>query len=507
MQAVALLLPITYMLLLGIDLGTSSIKVSIIDVDSKTRIVSSQYPETEAEILSEKQGWAEQDPKTWWAYTKMALQKANASKLYDPKDIKAIGIAYQMHGLVVVDEHKEPLRNAIIWCDSRAVDIGNEAMATLAGHGFLASHLNSPGNFTASKLAWVRQYEPAIYAKIHKFMLPGDYLSMCLTGEINSNISSISEGVLWDFQQNKLSDTLLDHYQIDRSLVPDLLPVFSTYGTVLPAIADELGISKEAIVSYKAGDQPNNALSLNVFAPGEVAATAGTSGVIYAVTDQLLYDEHSRVNTFAHVNHSVDQPNLGVLLCINGTGIQNSWIKRMTAQGHDYPAINASASAIPIGAEGVRVLPFGNGAERMLQNHTVHAHIENLDFVRHGEAHLWRAAQEGIAFAFRYGLDILRENGLNPQVIKAGHTNLFLSEVFQQSFAGVTNVPVELYDNDGSVGAALGAGLGANVFRDRKEAFSGIQHYKTIEPVETARYDELYAEWKNCLERKLSTIL
>lgn len=495
-----------YMLLLGIDLGTSSIKVSIIDANSKKRIVSKQYPETEAEILSEKQGWAEQDPKTWWSYTKIALNKANESGLYNPKDIKAIGIAYQMHGLVVVDEQQEPLRNAIIWCDSRAVELGNTAMAALQEDGFLASHLNSPGNFTASKLAWVRQYEPETYAKIYKFMLPGDYLSMCLTGEINSNISSISEGVLWDFQNNKLSDTLLTYYQIDESLVPDLLPVFSSYGTVKPDVADELGVSRNAIVTYKAGDQPNNALSLNVFETGEVAATAGTSGVIYAVTDQLLYDKHSRVNTFAHVNHGKEQPNLGVLLCINGTGIQNSWIKKMTAQGYDYPTINDLASNIPIGADGVSVLPFGNGAERMLRNKTVHAHIENLDFVRHTDAHLWRAAQEGIAFAFRYGLDILRENRLHPQVIKAGHANLFLSKVFQQSFAGVTNVPVELYDNDGSVGAALGAGLGAHVFSDRKEAFSGMQRHTTVEPKDTTRYDELYAAWKKSLERKLSTI-
>ncbi|WDF67405.1 FGGY family carbohydrate kinase [Sphingobacterium oryzagri] len=494
------------MLLLGIDLGTSSIKVSIIDAGSKKRIVSKQYPETEAEILSVQQGWAEQDPKTWWSYTKTALAKANATGLYDPKDIKAIGIAYQMHGLVVVDQEQQPLRDAIIWCDSRAVDIGDEAMEVLQAKGFLASHLNSPGNFTASKLAWVRKHEPATYARIYKFMLPGDYLAMCLTGEINSNSSSLSEGVLWDFQQHALSDTLLNHYEIDKSLVPDLLPVFSTYGTILPQVADELGIARDAVVSYKAGDQPNNALSLNVFEPGEVAATAGTSGVIYAVTDQLLYDAHSRVNSFAHVNHQTGKPNIGVLLCINGTGIQNSWIKRMTANGLDYPQINEQAAHIPIGAAGVRVLPFGNGAERMFRNKTVHAHIEQLDFVRHTEAHLWRAAQEGIAFAFRYGLDILRENGLHPQVIKAGHANLFLSKVFQQSFAGATNVPVELYDNDGSVGAALGAGLGAGVFTDRKEAFSGMQHYATIEPTETALYDSLYADWKQSLERKLSTI-
>lgn len=316
------------MLLLGIDLGTSSIKVSVIDAQTNRRIASTQYPDSEAAIISEQQGWAEQDPHVWWDYTKLAIQKLNSTGLYNPKHIGAIGIAYQMHGLVIVDQDQQPIRNAIIWCDSRAVAIGDEAISNLSATGFLGSHLNSPGNFTASKLAWVKENEPELYDKIYKFMLPGDYLSMCLTGEINSNISSISEGILWDFKQNSISDTLLHYYGIDRDLVPDILPVFSNYGQIKAEVADELNLSREAFVSYKAGDQPNNALSLNVFEPGEVAATAGTSGVIYAVTDQLVYDQESRVNTFAHVNHDHVQTSLGVLLCINGTGIQNSWMKK-----------------------------------------------------------------------------------------------------------------------------------------------------------------------------------
>ena len=492
------------MLLLGIDLGTSSVKVSVIDSATNTKIISTSFPDSEAEILSPQMGWAEQDPVTWWTYTKEAIKKANQSGLYDPIAVKAIGIAYQMHGLVIVDQDHKPLRNAIIWCDSRAVDVGDEAFEALGKQSFLASHLNSPGNFTAAKLAWVKRFEPEVYARIHKFMLPGDYLSLCLTGEINSNVSSLSEGVFWDFKANALSDTLLDYYGIDKALVPDLLPVFSTYGQVRADVAIELGISPDAVVSYKAGDQPNNALSLNVFEPGEVAATAGTSGVIYAVTDQLLFDQRSRVNSFAHVNYQKEEPKLGVLLCINGTGIQNSWLKKLTAPGYDYPQINAQAAHIPIGSEGVQILPFGNGAERMLENNRVQAHIEGLDFVRHGAAHLWRAAQEGIAFAFRYGLDIMRENGIQPAVIRAGHANLFLSSVFRQSFAGVTGVAVQLYDNDGSVGAALGAGLGVHEFADRKEAFSGLKVQESIEPTEVDRYDELYGKWKKNLISKLS---
>lgn len=491
------------MLLLGIDLGTSSIKVSVIDAQTNKRIISTQYPEQEATILSEQSGWAEQDPETWWSYTKIAIKKLNSTGLYNPKHIGAIGIAYQMHGLVVVDKDQKAIRNAIIWCDSRAVSIGNRAFADLQEKDFLQTHLNSPGNFTASKLAWVKQNEPEIFERIYKFMLPGDYLSMCFTGEINSNSSSISEGILWDFKHNSISSTLLSYYGIDSNLVPDILPLFSNYGKLRSEVAEELNLSTTAFVSYKAGDQPNNALSLNVFEAGEVAATAGTSGVIYAVTDQLSYDKESRVNTFAHVNHHTNNPNLGVLLCINGTGIQNSWIKKITSRGQDYAYINQQAADVAIGSDGIMVLPFGNGAERMLNNRTIHAHIENIDFVRHDDAHLWRAAQEGIAFSFRYGLDILRQNGIMPKIIRAGHANLFLSPVFQQSFAGATNIAVELYDNDGSVGAALGAGLGAKVFASREDAFLGLEKHAIIEPSHTALYDELYEKWKNSLDNKL----
>lgn len=491
------------MLLLGIDLGTSSIKVSVIDAVTNKKIISCSYPEEEAAIISLNPGWAEQDPELWWAHTKLAIKKANASGLYDPSDIKAIGIAYQMHGLVIVDKNQRVLRNAIIWCDSRAVSIGEEAFSTLSGQGFLNSHLNAPGNFTASKLAWVKQYEPSIYEKIYKFMLPGDYISMRLTGEINTNISSISEGILWDFDQQHISDTLLNFYGIDHAMVPNVQPVFSNYGGVQSAIAAELGLSEQTIVAYKSGDQPNNALSLNVLDPGEVAATAGTSGVIYAVTDQRTHDPQSRVNTFAHVNHASDTERLGVLLCINGTGIQNSWISQITGNKNDYERMNAEASQITIGAEGLSILPFGNGAERMLNNKTIGAHIQNIDFLRHGTAHLWRASQEGIAFAFRYGLDLLRASGIAPQVIRAGHANLFLSPLFQEAFAGITDTPVELYDNDGSVGAALGAGLGSGIFSNRQEAFKGLHKYKTVIPQHTSRYEEVYIAWKKLLEEKL----
>ncbi|PUV21146.1 xylulokinase [Sphingobacterium athyrii] len=493
------------MYFLGIDIGTSSVKVSIVEASSQQKICSTQYPAVEAPIYSPQPNWAEQDPLDWWSYFKQALSKANATGLYDPKQITAIGIAYQMHGLVVVDKDQQVLRNAIIWCDSRAVALGNKAFEEIGKEFNLNHHLNSPGNFTASKLAWVKANEPEIYHKIDKIMLPGDFIAMKLSGSISTSISALSEGVFWDFQQNELSTTLMDYYGFDSKLIPSVLPVFAEHGQIKKAVAEELGLSSTVTINYKAGDQPNNALSLNVLQPGEVAATAGTSGVIYGVSDQLIADRESRVNTFAHVNYREDAIRTGVLLCINGTGIMNSWGRKLLGKDLSYDRINAMAATSPIGSKGLQVVPFGNGAERMLNNQLVGASISSIDLNRHETSDILRAIQEGIAFAFRYGLDIMRENGLYPQMIRAGHANLFMSPVFRDSFVGATNVPVEVYDHDGSVGAALGAGIGSGYYSDLTEAFRSLKPVYTVEPQYVEQYEENYQQWKEILEIKINS--
>jgi xylulokinase len=493
------------MLLLGIDIGTSSIKVAVVDAASQKTICTVQYPETETPIIALQKGWAEQSPNDWWKHTKLAIQKANATKLYNPKDISAIGIAYQMHGLVCVDKEQNLLYNSIIWCDSRAVSIGNDAFNQLGSDYCLSHLLNSPGNFTASKLAWLKANEPAVYAKIDKIMLPGDYIAMQFSGKTTTSISSLSEGMFWDFKTNSLSEALFKYYGFEKSLIPEIKDVFSNHGELSTDIASELSLKAGIPVTYKAGDQPNNALSLNVFEPGEVAATAGTSGVIYGVSDQLKFDPLSRVNSFAHVNHSDRLNRIGILLCINGTGILNSWVKKIAGGGLTYQQINEAAATISAGANGLKMLPFGNGAERMLENKTVNAHINHIDLNIHGAAHIFRAAQESIAFAFRFGLDILKENGTTPTVIRAGKANMFQSTVFQQAFVDVTNVPVELYQTDGSVGAAIGAGIGIGVYASSKEAFSINEPLEVIEPKNAGTYNALYLEWKEYLANQMES--
>lgn len=494
------------MFLLGCDLGSSSVKASIVEVETGLTVGSDFFPKEEAPIKAVRPGWAEQNPEDWWTYMKHAICGAISKAGISGEDIKAIGISYQMHGLVVVDEAKKVLRPSIIWCDSRAVQYGEQAFASIGDEKCLSHLLNSPGNFTAAKLAWIKENEPAVYKSIHKIMLPGDYIAMRMTGDIVTTISGLSEGIFWDFKENRISEDLLSYFGFGKELIADIRPTFGLQGELLPSIAAELGLKKGTPVTYRAGDQPNNALSLNVLNPGEIAATAGTSGVVYGVNDQVNYDMLSRVNTFAHVNHTAEQTRLGVLLCINGVGILNSWMKKTVApEGFSYDDLNKLAAQVPIGSEGLSILPFGNGAERMLQNKQVDCSIYGLNFNIHTKAHLARAAQEGIVFSFKYGMDIMSNMGIDISVIRAGHANMFLSPIFCEALAGVTGAVIELYDTNGAVGAAKGAGIGAGIYKSPEEAFSSLKKIDIVEPdgFKANDYCGAYETWKERLEKMI----
>lgn len=492
--------------LLGFDVGSSSVKASLVNADTGKCVASAFYPEREAPITAVKTGWAEQDPQMWWDNAKLSLKKIMADSNAKAEEIKAIGISYQMHGLVCVDKNLDALRPSIIWCDSRAVNYGDKAFRTIGQEKCLQHLLNSPGNFTAAKLAWVKENEPETYERIFKVMLPGDYIAMRLSGVANTTVSGLSEGMFWDFKEDKVADFLMDYYGFDHSLLSDIVPTFSVQGEVSAEAAAETGLLKGTPITYRAGDQPNNAVSLNVFNPGEIASTAGTSGVVYGVLGDINYDKKSRVNTFAHVNHTSDTTRLGVLLCINGTGILNAWVRRnILSSGIGYAEMNDLASSVAIGSEGVSVIPFGNGAERVLENKEIGCAISGLSFNKHTNAHIVRAAQEGIVFSFCYGMEIMQQMGMNIKKIHAGKANMFLSDIFRQTLAGVSGATIELYDTDGSVGAAKGAGIGAGIYKDNNEAFATLDKLMVIEPNEAKRSEYLnaYSEWKSQLKKHI----
>lgn len=489
--------------LLGFDVGSSSVKASLTNVETGEIAASAFYPDHEAPIKAVKAGWAEQDPEMWWENAKLSLQKIMAETGARGEDILAIGISYQMHGLVCVDKDLNVLRPSIIWCDSRAVTYGEKAFKALGEDLCLRNLLNSPGNFTASKLAWVKENEPEVYDKIYKFMLPGDYIAMKLSGEVKTTISGLSEGMMWDFTAKKPAKFLLDYFGFSESLLPEIVPTFSVQSVVSKAAAKELGLKEGTPISYRAGDQPNNAVSLNVFNPGEIASTAGTSGVVYGVLGDVNYDPKSRVNTFAHANYTTELDRLGVLLCINGTGILNAWVHRNITPDVSYADMNMLAASVPIGAEGVKIIPFGNGAERVLENREVGCSIRGISFNKHNRAHIVRAAQEGIVFSFCYGMEIMQQMGMDIKKIHAGKANMFLSPLFRDTLAGVSGATIELYETDGSAGAAKAAGIGAGIYKDHDEAFGTLKRLAVIEPNEADRsaYLQAYAEWKGELAK------
>jgi xylulokinase len=497
-------------LLLGYDVGSSSIKATLMEAETGKVLAAATSPDKELDIIAQQAGWAEQDPHIWWDHGRRATQKIKSQAKFEADDVQAIGISYQMHGLVAVDKNQKVLRPSIIWCDSRAVQIGDKAAKDIGQEECLERLLNFPGNFTASKLKWVMENEPEISSKIYKIMLPGDYIAMRMTGEIKTTPSGLSEGIMWDFAGDKLAEIVLDNYGISAELIAETVPTFSVQGQLTAEAANELGLRKGTKVSYRAGDQPNNALSLNVLQPGEIAVTAGTSGVVYGISDKKNYDKLSRVNIFVHVNHSPDTPRYGVLLCLNGTGILNSWLKHNFAAGDgaglDYDQMNELAAKVPVGADGLVILPYGNGAERTLQNRDIGASVHGWNFNIHKRSHFLRAAQEGIVFALNYGLQIMRNMGIELRTVKAGHANMFLSPLFAEAFATVTQATVQLYNTDGSQGAARGAGVGAGIYKSTQDAFVGLEPVKTIEPnKKLARaYQEAYEKWEAVLKQQLS---
>jgi len=493
------------MLLCGVDVGTSSIKVSVVDAANQQLIYSTSFPEIENEISAPEIGFAEQDPSHWWYCVQQAILRANASKLYDSKEIAAIGISYQMHGLVVLDETGQVLRPSIIWCDSRSVEIGNKAFEGIGKSYCETNLLNSPGNFTASKLAWVKANQPAIFDRIKHVMLPGDFIAGRFTNNFTTTNSALSEGIFWDFETNQVSQKLMDYFGFDISIIPSIQPVFSNHGLIDAVVANSLGLNKDVKVTYKAGDQPNNAFSLGVLEPGEIATTAGTSGVVYGVSDRLKFDSMNRVNSFAHVTHTDQANRIGVLMCINGTGILNRWVRQNITPELSYVEMNELASSSPIGCKGLICLPFGNGAERIFQNRNIGASYENLDFNQHRKPELIRAAQEGIAFSLAYGIEMLQATGIEARILKAGYANMYLSEIFTYSLINSANVAVELLESDGSFGAALGAGLGLGYYATAKEAVANIKRISTMEPTSALipATQEAYLRWKDSISKKV----
>jgi hypothetical protein len=222
---------------------------------------------------------------------------------------------------------------------------------------------------------------------------------------------------------------------------------------------------------------------------------------LLSLIDKPNYDPLSRVNSFVHVNHSKEVPRYGVLLCVNGTGILNSWLRNNFFNDTSYEQMNKEASAVSAGSDDLLCYPFGNGAERVLENKDLGAMMKNLQFNRHHRGHIARAAQEGIVFALHYGMEIMKEMGMEIKTVRAGFANMFLSEVFCEAFVNTTGTKLELYNTDGAIGAARGAGIGAGIYKEFSDAYKSMEKIKTVEPKkkDLAAYSTVYSNWKQNL--------
>lgn len=489
---------------LGYDIGSSSVKAALVETKSGRVLARVTAPATEMGMDAPEAGWAEQNPEDWYKYVVAATQDILARTQVQGEEIKAVGIGYQMHGLVLVDEAHQVVRPSIIWCDGRAVATGNKAFKAIGSDTCLSHCLNSPGNFTAAKLKWVADNEPENYARAKYAMLPGDYIALRFTGEATTTITGLSEGVFWDFKEDHLATLVLNEMGLDGNKIPPRVPAVGSQGILTEAAAKELGLKAGTTVGYRAGDQPNNALSLNVLSPGEVAATGGTSGVVYGVTDRLAFDPGQRVNSFAHINHEGAVPRIGVLLCINGAGILHRWVKNLLGESLSYGDLEHLAGDVPVGCDGLHFLPFGNGPERMLGNKNIGAHLLGLDLNRHGKGHVVRAGLEGIAFAFVYGMKVMKELGVDLSAIRVGNDNLFQSKVFSSTIATLTGATIEVHNTTGAVGAALAAGVSVGLADSIEEAVGRQEVLEQVLPGSNhAKLMEAYALWEASLDKLL----
>ncbi len=478
---------------LGIDIGSSSVKVALIDREGRA-IAEVREPSQEMPMKSLQAGWAEQDPEMWWQYTCEAIEKITSQ--LETSDILSIGLAHQMHGLVLVDQQGNLLRDAIIWCDSRAVPYGSLLADHIGTKQCLDSMLNLPGNFTASKLAWIREHEPDIYKKIACVMLPGDYICYRLTGELSTTAGNLSEGCFWDFKGHRLSPKILEALGLSIDHFPAILQCMDNHGVTRGQI-DINGLPDEIPVCYKAGDQPNNAYALGVTEPGQVAGTGGTSGVIYAVTDKLVADPSQAVNSFAHFNHSSKTSRIGILLCINSVGILYAWMRRMLGD-LSYGHMEELASRAPVGSDGLAIIPFGNGAERMLGNQPSSASIHGIQLNRHDQSHLIRAALEGLAFSYAHGIEKMRALGVEIHHFRVGNDNLFQSEIFAQSLADLSQCEIEVIECSGAVGAARGGAHGGG----HQLAIQDQIHFTYSPRPLSDSLSEAYQQWSDILQKQ-----
>ncbi len=459
---------------LGIDVGTGGTRALIID--GRGRILASATEEHEP-FASPKVGWAEQRPEDWWRATRIAVAKAIAQGGLRQEQISCVGFSGQMHGAVMLDSASEVVRPALIWCDVRTEKQCKDLSEKIGWERLIQLTANPPlENFTLTKLLWVRENEPENWKRVRSVMLPKDYVRFRLTGERAIDVADASGTLMLDVARRKWSAEVLKAVEIDAALLSTLYESPQVCGQVSAIGAEATGLAAGTPVVAGGGDQSAGALGMGIVAPGAVSATIGTSGVVFASTDQPVNDPQGRLHTFCHAVPG----RWHIMGVTQAAGLSLRWFRdRFTTSvggnGIDpYDQLTAEATSIPPGSDGLLWAPYLMGERTPHLDPNARGALVGLT-ASHTRAHVVRAILEGVAFSLKDTFTILNEMKIPVKSIRLGGGGA-RSALWRQIQADVYGQEVEIVEAEegAAYGAAILAGVGVKMWPSVDEACSSL---------------------------------
>lgn len=477
---------------LGIDVGTGGSRAVVID--EAGQVVTSATIE-HAPFASPQTGWAEQDPGDWWRASSAAVRAVLANGKVRTEEIASIGLTGQMHGAVLLDEHDEVLRPAIIWCDVRTDPQCREITQRVGAEQLIQLVLNPAlAGFTLPKLMWVREVEPDLWTRVRSVLLPKDYVRLKLTGDRATDVADASGTLLLDVRGRKWSQEMLAHANLDEKLLPHVYESQEVTGSVSAAGAEATGLLVGTPVVAGAGDQAAGAIGMGIVRPGSVSATIGTSGVVFAATDRPALDPKGRVHTFCHAIPD----RWHVMGVTQAAGLSLRWFRDRFGTGDihsnndqnrdPYEYLVEEAANAPVGADGLFWAPYLMGERTPHLDPHARAALIGLT-ASHTRSHIIRAILEGVAYSLRDTLSIFSELGVPAGIIRLGGGGA-RSILWQQIQADVYGQTVELVaaDEGPAFGAALLAAVGVAAWASVDEACNtAVSVRARIEPEPAAR--------------------
>jgi xylulokinase len=476
------------MLYIGIDLGTSAVKLLLMDGNGEIKkIVSKEYP-----LFFPNPGWSEQNPEDWFEQSMNGLKELTAE--CDKSQIAGISFGGQMHGLVVLDEEDNVIRPAILWNDGRTGE-ETEYLNTVVGKETLSKYTANIAfaGFTAPKILWMKRHEPERFQKIKKIMLPKDYLVYRLCGTFCTDVSDASGMLLMDVKNKCWSKEMLEICSITEEQLPKLYESYEVVGSLKKNIAEELGMTEEVKVIAGAGDNAAAAVGTGTVGEGMCNISLGTSGTIFISSKKFKVDENNALHSFAHADG-----NYHLMGCMLSAASCNKWWSEEILKTTDF--VNEQAGITKLGENNVFYLPYLMGERSPHNDPKVRAAFIGMSMDTTREE-MTQAVLEGVAFGLRDSLEVARSLGINIARTKicGGGAK---SPLWKKIIANVMNIKVEVIESEEgpALGAAMLAAVGCGEYPDVETATK--QFVKTIDTVEpekelVEKYEERYQKFKN----------